>query len=96
MKKRCYRCNIEKDSQDYTKNKAKPDGLDIICRSCKKEHYDSDKQRHYRKNFKDRNPDSNKKYKEKYKGRYHYEYDPIKSKEYREKIRNTDKEAYRK
>ena len=33
----CCRCEIEKPIAEYTKNRAKPDGLDARCKECKKE-----------------------------------------------------------
>ncbi len=34
--KLCLKCNVEKDVTEFHKNKSKPDGLQVHCKSCKK------------------------------------------------------------
>jgi hypothetical protein len=34
MKKRCAHCKLEKDVFEFAINRSKPDGLQLICKSC--------------------------------------------------------------
>lgn len=36
-KKVCYKCNSEKNTSDFTKDKSRADGLHIMCKQCKRE-----------------------------------------------------------
>ena len=38
MKRTCYICRIEKDINDFYKNKGQPSGYDFKCKDCKKEY----------------------------------------------------------
>jgi len=66
MLKKCYKCGLEKDTSDFSKNKSKKDGLACSCKSCRKE-YDKE----YRADNKDKileyQRDYVKKYPEKFK-----------------------------
>lgn len=35
--KNCYKCNVSKDTKEFSKNKRYKDGLNDICKPCKKE-----------------------------------------------------------
>jgi len=39
----CSKCGVEKPFSEYSKDKTRPDGLQYVCKSCKKE---EDKQRY--------------------------------------------------
>lgn len=49
MTKRCPKCNTEKEVCEFGKNKAKPDGLQSVCKTCKKQYNRKD----YEKNITD-------------------------------------------
>lgn len=38
MKKVCFKCKLEKDQSDFSKNKRRLDGLQINCKLCKAEY----------------------------------------------------------
>jgi hypothetical protein len=42
--KNCYKCKTEKEKNEFSKNKSQKDGLNNICKSCKKEYNDINKQ----------------------------------------------------
>ena len=42
--KNCYKCKTEKEKTEFSKNKSQKDGLNNICKSCKKEYNDINKQ----------------------------------------------------
>jgi hypothetical protein len=34
--KKCFRCDTEKENSEFANNSSKPDGLQAMCRQCKK------------------------------------------------------------
>jgi len=42
--KNCIKCKIKKDKIEFSKNQSQKDGLNNICRSCKKEYNNKNKQ----------------------------------------------------
>jgi hypothetical protein len=48
-KKCCPKCNIEKPSNDFIKNKARKDGVSVYCKSCTKEYSSTPKRKEYDK-----------------------------------------------
>lgn len=59
MRKKCYKCKIEKDIKSFTKNKTRKDGLEPRCKSCAKEYRDANKERaaKYKKEYYQANKD---------------------------------------
>src|SRR5687768_13259050 len=55
--KRCTKCGIEKSLDAFSKNRARPSGLQIYCKSCRQIMV---------KAWRDKNPDYGKNYDEKY------------------------------
>lgn len=43
--KECVRCKVEKELDQFTKNKARKDNLEPVCRECVKNYYNENKQR---------------------------------------------------
>ena len=66
--KACSKCGIEKDENEFVKNKKYRDGFELSCKMCRKIYNQSEKHKEYQKKYQ-------KKYKqlEKYK-KYHKEY----------------------
>jgi len=56
-KKKCCRCNIEKDVKYFYKNNATKDGLNYSCSQCKKEEYDKSSQHKNKYTGISKNPD---------------------------------------
>jgi len=59
--KTCTKCGVEKDVSEFGKNKCRKDGLQEWCKSCRKEHYESNREeiiakvkRHYQANHEER------------------------------------------
>jgi hypothetical protein len=48
-KKCCSKCNIEKSSDDFIKNKARKDGISVYCKSCSKEYFSTPKRKEWDK-----------------------------------------------
>ena len=65
--KTCTRCKIEKELSEFIKHKNTKDGLNIYCKSCKKEydkeHYQANKER-YQERRKERYQDNKERIKE--------------------------------
>lgn len=40
----CSKCNIEKESSYFSKDKSRSDGLSYVCKSCRKENYNLNKE----------------------------------------------------
>ena len=66
--KRCNYCNNDKPLDDFSKDKSRKDGLNIKCKTCRKEyrnkrnHVSIDYQRQYRKSNKDKISENKKNY----------------------------------
>ena len=43
--KKCPRCKSRKELTEFSKSKSKKDGLESVCKSCKKAYYEANKER---------------------------------------------------
>lgn len=47
--KTCPRCKVEKPLADFGRNKARPDGVEVYCKPCRKERYQLNRAEHLEK-----------------------------------------------
>ncbi len=64
MKKRCARCKKSKNTSEFHKNRAKPDGLHHYCKQCRSEHTKAhrDVKAQYDRNWRRQNPERSRGY----------------------------------
>jgi hypothetical protein len=94
--KTCTKCKIEKELTEFSKDKSKKDGLQLVCKTCKKEweNNNKEKRKEFSKKYLEKNKEKIKKYNEEYKLNnkvYCKEY----SKNYRENNKEKLKEYYK-
>lgn len=105
--KTCKKCNLEKTIDEFGRNKAKKDGLDIYCKECnalksRKSKKDKEKIKQYNKEYRLKNSDNLKKSANKYyldnidkiKNRTREYSKTEKSKDYKKKYRELNKSYY--
>jgi len=81
----CGHCKLEKNKEEFNKNKSEIDGLQTICKVCVKEYYQKNKEN--KKEYYQKNKENKKEYNKKY-----YEENKEKAKEYSKMYRIENKE----
>jgi hypothetical protein len=66
MNKKCCKCKLSKNKEEFNKNKKRYDGLNSYCRLCTKQYNSSPERKQYRKQYKKTHPEVDKTYQKKY------------------------------
>jgi hypothetical protein len=104
--KNCKKCNIDKDLNEFNKDKTKKDGLDYRCKPCRREYesklYQTDKVQIYKKNYLKKYNQDNKEKQIEYRKKYNQdnkekqiEYDKHYNQNNKEKIRAYERNRYK-
>ena len=93
--KTCYKCEVEKDTSEFTRDASKKDNLNIYCKKCQREknllkyHQNIEKSQERVREWRQENPEKYKETREKY-----YLQNKDKISEYRRQYHKTHREEY--